>query len=202
MRAEVCNGIFSFLNLAIKKIEKDENIDQKFLWYLSVSELMNYLKNKVLPAKNELRERRKFSVWIFKDPYVGKIYTGDSAREFLLKNTIKEKHDIKNSSEIKGNVAYPGKVNGKVKIVNSVKEMVKMKRGDIMVSVQTMPELLPAMKKAVAFVTDMGGITSHAAIVSREMKVPCIVGTRSATKILKDGDRVEVDANIGIVKKI
>ena len=77
-----------------------------------------------------------------------------------------------------------------------------MKAGDIMVSVQTMPELLPAMEKAAAFVTDMGGITSHAAIVSREMKTPCIVGTRIATRVLKDGDLVEVDANKGIIKII
>ena len=80
--------------------------------------------------------------------------------------------------------------------------MKKMKAGDIMVSIQTMPELLPAMKMAAAFVTDMGGITSHAAIVSREMKTPCIVGTRIATRVLKDGDLVEVDANKGIVKII
>ena len=80
--------------------------------------------------------------------------------------------------------------------------MKKIKNGDVMVSIQTMPELLPAMKKAAAFVTDMGGITSHAAIVSREMKTPCIVGTRVATKVLRDGDLVEVDANKGIVRKI
>ena len=71
-----------------------------------------------------------------------------------------------------------------------------------MVAIQTMPELLPAMNKAVAFVTDIGGITSHAAIVAREMKKPCVIGTRIGTKILKDGDRVEVDATKGIVKKL
>tara|TARA_Y100000310_G_scaffold338021_1_gene426573 strand:- start:1597 stop:1776 length:180 start_codon:yes stop_codon:yes gene_type:complete len=58
------------------------------------------------------------------------------------------------------------------------------------------------MKKAAAFVTDEGGVTCHAAIVSREMKKPCIIGTKIATKVLKDNDLVEVDANKGIVRKI
>jgi len=64
----------------------------------------------------------------------------------------------------------------------------------------THPEFLPMMRKAVAFVTDEGGITCHAAIVAREMKRPCIIGTKNATKVLKDGDMVEVDAEKGIVK--
>ena len=66
----------------------------------------------------------------------------------------------------------------------------------------TTPDMVPIMKKAAAFVTDEGGITCHAAIVSREMKKPCIIGTKIATKILHDGQLVEVDANRGIVKII
>ena len=66
----------------------------------------------------------------------------------------------------------------------------------------TRPEMVVAMKKATAIVTDEGGVTCHAAVVSRELNIPCIIGTRNATKFLKDGDKVEVDANKGIVKKI
>jgi pyruvate,water dikinase len=66
----------------------------------------------------------------------------------------------------------------------------------------TSPDWLPLIQKAVAIVTDEGGITSHASIVARELKKPCIVGTKNATKILKDGDQVEVDADSGIVKII
>jgi pyruvate,water dikinase len=75
----------------------------------------------------------------------------------------------------------------------------KISEGDILVSVSTSPQLLPAMKKASAFITDMGGITSHAAIVSRELKKPCVVGTKIATQVLRDGDIVEVDANKGVI---
>lgn len=75
-----------------------------------------------------------------------------------------------------------------------------MNDGDILVTGMTTPDFLSAIRKSAGFVTDEGGITCHAAIVSRELKKPCIIGTKIATQILKDGDLVEVDANKGIVK--
>ena len=80
--------------------------------------------------------------------------------------------------------------------------MEKFKRGDILVSPATNPNILPVMKIAAAIITDEGGITCHAAIVSREFKIPCVVGTKIATKVLKDGDLVEVDAEKGVVRKL
>ena len=71
-----------------------------------------------------------------------------------------------------------------------------------MVATMTFPNFIPAMEKAAAFVTDEGGILCHAAIVAREMKKPCIIGTKIATQVLKDGELVEVDANKGIVRKL
>ena len=71
-----------------------------------------------------------------------------------------------------------------------------------MVATMTFPNFIPAMEKAAAIITDEGGLLSHAAIVSREMGIPCVVGTKIATQVLKDGDRVEVDANKGIVRKL
>jgi pyruvate,water dikinase len=108
----------------------------------------------------------------------------------------------KSISEIKGQTAVTGFAEGKVVVINSVKEMKKMKQGDVLVSEMTIPEIVSAMKKASAIVTDAGGITCHAAIVSRELGIPCVIGTKIATKILKDGDKVKVDATKGIVKKI
>ena len=80
--------------------------------------------------------------------------------------------------------------------------MQKMNDGDILVSIATDPDIVPAMKKAAAFVTEQGGVTSHAAIVAREMGKPCVIGTKIATRVLKDGDYVEVDATKGVVKII
>tara|TARA_Y100000310_G_scaffold345831_1_gene470797 strand:+ start:19640 stop:22951 length:3312 start_codon:yes stop_codon:yes gene_type:complete len=109
---------------------------------------------------------------------------------------------IDKDQELKGQTAYPGKVKGMVRMVNELKDMEQFKKGDILVSRSTNPTLVPAMEKAAAIVTDLGGLTCHAAIVARELKKPCIVGISNATVALKDGDQVEVDADKGIVKKI
>lgn len=103
---------------------------------------------------------------------------------------------------IKGAVAFAGKVKGIVKVVKGAEDLQKVKEGDILVAPMTFPSFIVAMKYAAAFVTDEGGITCHAAIVAREMKKPCITGTKIATKVLKDGDFVEVDATKGVVKVI
>ena len=99
-------------------------------------------------------------------------------------------------------MAQGGLAKGTVKVVMSVKDLPKVKKGDILVTYMTSPNFLPAMKLASAFVTNEGGLTCHAAIVAREMNKPCIIGTKIATKIFKDGDVVQVDANKGVVKKI
>jgi len=80
--------------------------------------------------------------------------------------------------------------------------MNKMKKGDVLIAIATNPDIVPAMKKASAIVTDQGGVTSHAAIVAREMETPCLIGTKIATLVFKDNDLVEVDASKGIVRKI
>ena len=93
-----------------------------------------------------------------------------------------------------------GKTKGIVKIIYTKDDIKKVQKGDILVAEATVPDYVPAMRKASAIVTDLGGLTSHAAIVSRELGTPCIVGTKIATKVLKDGDLVEVDANKGAIK--
>ena len=102
--------------------------------------------------------------------------------------------------ELKGTVASKGRANGVVAIVRGVKDLRKVGRGDILVAVATHPDYVPTMRKAAAVVTDEGGITSHAAIVSREFGIPCIVGTKNATSVLKNGDKIEVNAINGTIK--
>ena len=130
------------------------------------------------------------------------ILAGKEAQAFTTSSLPEEQHQITKSNEIKGNCAYPGKIKGTVKIVNIPADMNKMNWGDILVSVATTPAIVPAMKKAVAIITDEGGLTCHAAIVSRELAVPCVIGTKVGTALLKDGDIVEVDASKGTVKKL
>lgn len=102
---------------------------------------------------------------------------------------------------LKGAPASPGVVTGSVRIVPDVKHLEKVGKGDIMVTDMTTPDFVPAMKKAAAIITNRGGLTSHAAIVSRELGVPCVVGTTTATKLLKDGMIVTVNGSTGEVFK-
>jgi phosphohistidine swiveling domain-containing protein len=126
--------------------------------------------------------------------------TGNKAKKEYKKIKFIQENVGAHTKEIKGTPAYFGKAVGKVVIINTSSDLSKMKEGNILVSQATQPNLLPAMKKAAAIVTNEGGITCHAGIVSRELKIPCVVGTKIATKVLKDGDEVKVDANKGIVK--
>ena len=99
----------------------------------------------------------------------------------------------------KGLGASPGMASGTVKIINSTDELDKVQQGDILVTVMTTPDMVPAMKRANGIITDEGGVTCHAAIVSRELGIPCVVGTGDATSILPENSQVTLDGNKGIV---
>lgn len=107
-----------------------------------------------------------------------------------------------NAAQFNGVVGNKGKVVGKVKLVLNYKDFNKFKAGNILVAKMTSVDYLPIMKKAIAFITDEGGLACHAAVVAREFNLPCIIGTKIATAVLKDGDIIEVDAHKGIVRKI
>ena len=102
----------------------------------------------------------------------------------------------------RGNTACAGKAQGVVRIIRDPKKFDIFNDGDILITEMTRPDFVPLMKKAGAIVTDAGGILSHAAIVSRELNKPCIIGTETATNAFRDGDFVEVDADNGTVKKV
>jgi phosphoenolpyruvate synthase/pyruvate phosphate dikinase len=160
------------------------------LLHLRVNEVIDLLSGRFFP-KDFVGGRNSFVLKIEADGV--KLLTGVKQQKEEEKATV---------SEIKGTVAYPGKVKGRAKVVLRPAESYKIKKGDVLIATMSTPDFLPAMQKAAAFVTDIGGITSHAAIVSREMKKPCIIGTKIATKVFKDGDLVEVDANTGVVRKL
>lgn len=103
---------------------------------------------------------------------------------------------------IVGQIAFPGKIKGEISIIENREDYLRFKTGNILVTSMTRPEMAPIMKKAAGFITDEGGVTCHAAIMAREMKKPCVIGTKIATKVFKDGDLVEVDATRGVVHKI
>ncbi|MDO8658315.1 MAG: phosphoenolpyruvate synthase [Candidatus Levybacteria bacterium] len=114
---------------------------------------------------------------------------------------LQQKEEAKLKLLLKGDPASPGIVCGPVKVIKSAKEIGKVLSGEVLVAPQTNPDFVPAMKKAIAIVTDSGGRTSHAAIVSRELGIPAVVGTKNATKILKTGDIITVDGTRGEIHK-
>jgi pyruvate,water dikinase len=133
----------------------------------------------------------------------GKIYIVQTRPVTTVAETTKiEKKDegaikIAEVPILTGSPASPGIGTGPVKILKSPKEIAKIQKGDVMVAPMTSPDYVPAMKKSAAIITDEGGQTSHAAIVSRELGIPCVVGTLQATKKLKDGQIVTVNGEEG-----
>ena len=130
----------------------------------------------------------------------GKVYIVQSRPITTIREEKKEEVEIEEGKIlVKGLGASPGIGVGRVKIVLSPDEISKVEEGDVLVTTMTTPDMVPAMRKASAIVTDEGGLTCHAAIVSRELGVPAVVGTEKATKVLKDGMLVTVDGDKGVV---
>lgn len=174
--------------------------------YLSLKQVRMLLPDEVGSAlKNQknfldvIQERQKLLYCDYTADRRFVCLSGEKARKFLEKNVVLEKINV-NLTSFSGTVAYPGSVRGRVKIINFPDEMVKMVRGDILVAMTTSPSLMPAIRMASAIVTEEGGLTCHAAIVARELRIPCVVGAKPVARVLKDGDMVEVDADKGIVR--
>jgi len=182
--------------LLLREIAKRVSYDSKKLQFLLPEEIEHVFEHY---DKKIIEERIKESVVVTENGK-SRVFIGKACKE-ILKNI--SKNDVnKYVQQLKGQPACAGKAKGEIKIINELKDASKMKEGDILVSTATFPELVPVMGKASAIITDEGGITCHAAIISRELDIPCVIGTKIATKILKDGDLVEVDASNGIVKRV
>ena len=166
------------------------------LAYLTVKEAKKYKGNEHVLQREIKRRKEAYVVEIINGET--KIYSGkDCRKDFIVDDDIREERRL-----IKGIIGFPGKVQGTVQIIHSRGAVKGFRKGNALVAITTNPEYILAMQEAVAFITNEGGITCHAAIIAREMKKPCIIGTKIATKVLKDGDLVEVDANRGVVKII
>lgn len=168
--------------------------------FLSLNQMRMILPGEYgnFPSVKELNDRAKhFVAAVVANKTL--FFSASKADEFMEKQRLVFPK-IDDVSELNGDCACSGLVRGTVKIINSPSDMKKMIKGDVLVSCATTPDLMNAMAIAGAIVTDMGGITCHASIVSRELGIPCVIGTNIATKVLRDGDLVEVNANHGRVK--
>lgn len=143
-----------------------------------------------------IRDRLDGIVFLPHEGAFGRIGVGEEYQEW------KSKLEQDNLTCVQGQTAYRGKARGIVKVHLSLIKTAEILPGTVLVSGMTNPQIVPFLGNAVAIVTDEGGLTCHAAIISREMKIPCVVGTKKATQVFADGDLVEVDADKGIVRKI
>lgn len=182
---------YLYFDNVVKSINQLLPNTKDFTEFLTSKEIIN----RNIPNKNELNKRKNKYIY-----FEGKLYTDLSIKDLKKLKKIEIDEKILKITTIQGNIAFPGKIKGRVKVIKSIKEINKIEKGDILVASMTTPDMMIAIHKATAIITDEGGITCHAAIVSRELKIPCIIGTGNATKALKDGDLVEVDANKGVVK--
>lgn len=190
-----------FIYPTLKSISKELDINYDRLLFYSPKELdLVFDGHKFDDSVCE--ERKDFSVVHSEN---GDLILKGNAKEIAKKFSYSKELD-----SVTGTTASKGKVSGRVVVfpdnITSFaglrKAMKEMQKGDILIAETTSPEIMPACSKAAAIVTNQGGLMSHAAIVSRELKIPCIIATHNATKIFKTGDLIEVDANKGIVKII
>ncbi|HLD43417.1 MAG TPA: PEP-utilizing enzyme [Candidatus Nanoarchaeia archaeon] len=190
VRNEICNVLILERFLRHQKIDLSE---------LNGREIQLYLDKKELPDEKELKERREEYLIFMQDLKATRIPR--SKIQSTLIHYI-EDADYTHLRELKGIVAFKGNVSGPARIILRKKDLHLLKKGEILVTLSTSPDFVPYLLKSVGIVTDYGGVVSHAAIIAREEKIPCIVGTKIATKVFKNGDFVEVDANKGVVRKI
>lgn len=177
-----------------KEIARRLNLSHVEVKYLLLPEVLEALQGEKVNVEL-IKERMKFHVL-----HIGKkLLTGEKAKYFIDQEIPRENKEIK---EFKGQVASPGMAKGRVKLILKDHEISKVEEGDILVTSMTNPDMVLGMQKAAAIVTNEGGLLCHAAIISRELKKPCVIGTGIATDVLVDGELVEVDAMRGVVRKI
>jgi len=182
--------------LFLKEIGRRTRVSLTDMFFVLPQEVEKFLDCKFLEII--IKQRKKHFTLIF-DTLGLKIYKGDKSikqeRKYLNNN-------INKVTEFEGRRAMGGKVIGKVRRILKTSEIKKMKKGEILVTTMTSPDFISAVKKARAVVTDEGGVTCHAAIISRELNIPCVIGTKIASRVLKNGDLVEVNANHGVITVI
>jgi phosphoenolpyruvate synthase/pyruvate phosphate dikinase len=180
----VLNRAYKYNELAIPKLEK----------YFKKLKISNCLYNDISNSK-----KTQFGLLFWRTKrFVLSQSEGDKLEAAMIKNVER----FGNVKKIKGIGVRSGLVRGRVKVILELNRLSQIKKGDILVTTMTRPQFNNFIKKASVIVTDEGGVLCHAAILAREFKIPCVVGTKVATKILKDGDLVEVDADKGVVKKM
>ena len=168
--------------------------------YLLPNEVRDALLVGKMPDPDMIRGRRTLSVFQTTHPDRHD-FLSEEKRDRLLEEIARDgKNEKELRREISGISAMPGQIRGRVRILLDSRDLDSLAEGDVLVTSMTSPDYIAGMRRAAAIVTDEGGITSHAAIVARELKKPCVIGTKVATQVFRDGDLVLVNADRGVVQ--
>ncbi len=195
--ADACSMVSFNVREKIDAAARDYGFEYSQIIWLTGGEFLELLEGRKTDFMEKIAERRKAYGLLF-DRGKYEMITGD--RLSSLVSVFVEKDS--GGSVVKGLSASPGRARGVARVIWTPQEAGKVGKGDVVVASETTPDFIPAVSRAAAIVTDMGGITSHAAVISREFGIPCIVGTKTATRTFKDGDLVEVDADNGTASKL
>ncbi len=182
-----------------REIARRLGLSVKQLRTLYEDEIVSALKG-TLDPQEALRKKGTIIAWGFDRAMKKRKNFSEKESQALFEHIESYVKPIQGSDESRGVCGSPGSATGTARIVKSPSENGKVKKGDILVTYATTVDYLPAMKRASAFITEVGGLTCHAAVVAREFGVPCIVGLKNAMTAIQDGARVEVIAEKGIVK--
>lgn len=194
---------FSKLNLQLRNLEieigRRLNLSLKQVQFLTLEEAEAALTKSQTINHQIINERIEGCILHSKGGKY-RVIQGKEIAKFLEKEGLNVK--IEQVIELKGVCACGGAAIGKARIIRKASDIGKLKYGEILITAMTTPEFVVGMKKAAAVVTNEGGITSHAAIVSRELNIPCVIGTKISTEVFRDGDILEVKASHGIVRRV
>ncbi len=202
---EISTFTIPYVKFAFDKLWKSSSeklgLSMEDFEQLHIPDIQKYLLTKKSPSTEEIKTKRQATNYYY-EPWKGiEITVGYQGRKRYeeLKKSYVKRISIEIVSEIKGKTGSVWYAHWIVKIIKSADEIAAFSEGQILVTAYTAPDFVPAMKKAIAIVTDTWGITCHAAIIARELGKPCVIWTKIATQVLKDGDLVEVDADNWVV---
>ncbi|MCX6707877.1 MAG: PEP-utilizing enzyme [Candidatus Woesearchaeota archaeon] len=189
-----------YQNEFLKQIAKKMRLSIDEIYFVHLKEIREFFRTGRIPSKKMIKSRMDLCVHVADIPLTEDVlFEGKDAEDI-----IEAFESIADEKELKGTIASYGKekiIKGEVNVIlNPAKS--DFRKGQILVTTMTRPEFVPLMHHAKAIITDEGGVTTHAGIVSRELGIACIVGVRSATKLLKTGDKIEINMKTGEIRKI
>lgn len=180
-----------------EEIAKRVNFNPDWIMEVSAPEMYAAVQGKPLPDDAEMKKRFENYAMVVRNAETRLITDPEEIKKLEAEYSV----DVEHTDRIEGRMAcLGGMIRGRAKVCLDKAAIGKVERGDILIAQFTTPDFVPAMEKAAAIVADQGGLSSHAAIVSRELGVPCVIGTKNGTRVIHDNDLLEIDAQKGIIK--